>query len=348
MPTPTRDGKGTRTVKVTATLILVTFLLLALVPATAIAAGPGSGGNGGNGPGPGGPDREVDVDVEPKRARIRSTVQGSDGGQGGGDALDYEIEAGEGLTVQMQYRNQAEAQAANVQMKVTFQRMVEYEDKDGNGQLGPGDEVVTTYDLEGTGWDDLEHVDETAEDGRMMHRITARTSDGVFAMVTRTTETRAQTSSGEVSPNLMKIDLVVEDFPWTRTTTRLALEAKVEAHGPVTTVSDPARRAYMVEGESGIESDVDGDVGFYTWMHSYQLDGEEGQVRAQVTGDGDGTRLTFNYAQGDSIVHDPKLGVPLVDEGLFDVMERLLPYLAVMGLSAMVIGAAVYIRKRGD
>jgi hypothetical protein len=315
-----------------------------------MAAGPGSGGSGsgGNGPGQGGPDREVDVVVEPKRARIQSTVIDSDSGDDGGDALDYEIETGEALTLQMQYRNQAEAQVANVQMRVTFRQMVEYEDADGNGQLGPGDEIVSTYDLATAEWDDLEHADEMEDGGKMLHRITVRTTDGVFAMVTHTTETRTQTQSGEVSPNLMKIDLVIDDFPWTRTTTRLALQAQVETHGPVTTITDPAQRAYMVEDESGIESDADGNVGFYTWVRTCQVDGENATVKAQVAGDGDDTGLTFNYAQGDSIVHDPKLGVPLVEEGLFDVMEQLLPYMAVIGLSAVVIGASVYYRRRTD
>ena len=38
----------------------------------------------------------------------------------------------------------------------------------------------------------------------------------------------------------------------------------------------------------------------------------------------------------------------MVDAGLFDVMERLMPYLAAIGLGAVVIGAAVYWRKRKD
>jgi len=331
----------------TAAVILILVMLLAVVPTAAMAAGPPEGA--GSGPGQGGPpDRDVDVDMEPKRARIRSTVSGSDGGSGGGDALDYEIQAGNMLTVQMQYRNQAEAEQANVQMKVTFRQMIEYEDVDGDGQLGPGDEMVSTYDLETAQWADLEHADEAGEDGKKVHTITARTSDGVFAMVTYTSETRTQTPSGEVSPNLMKIDLVVEDFPWTRTTTRLALNANVQTEGPVTHIADPAQREYMGENEAGIETDENGDTGFYTWVRSADVDGAASQVRTRVTNDGEGTAITFNYAQGDSIIHDPKLGVPLVDEGLFDVMERLLPYMAVIGLSVIVIGGAVYWRRRTD
>jgi hypothetical protein len=330
----------------TAALILILIMLLAVVPTTAMAAGPPDGAGAGNGPGQGGqPDRDVDVDMEPKRALIRSTVSGSDGG---GDALNYEIQATNKLTVQMQYRNQAETQQANVQMTVTFRQMLEYEDVDGDGQLGPGDEIVSTYDLEKAKWDDLEYADEPADGGKMLHTITARTQDGVFAMVSKTTETRTQTQIGEVSPNLMKIDLVVEDFPWTRTTTRMALHATVQTEGPVTHIADPAHREYMGENEAGIETVEDGDTGFYTWLRSANVDGEANQVRARVTNDAEGTAITFNYAQGDSIVHDPKLGVPIVDEGLFDVMERLFPYLAAIGLGAVVIGAAVYWRKRKD
>lgn len=346
---PIHEKAGPRMPLKSAALILILIMLLAVVPTTAMAAGPPDGAGAGNGPGQGGPpDRDVDVEMEPKRARIHSTVSGSDGGSGGGDALDYEIKATNMLTVQMQYRNQAEAELANVQMTVTFRQMFEYEDMDGDGQLGPGDEIVSTYDLEKAKWDNLEHADESAEDGKMVHTITARTSDGVFAMVSKTTETRTQTQSGEISPNLMKIDLVVEDFPWTRTTTRLALRAAVQTEGPVTHISDPAQREYMGENEAGIETVEDGDTGFYTWVRSADVDGAADQVRSRVTNDVEGTAITFNYAQGDSIIHDPKLGVPMVDEGLFDVMERLLPYLAVIGLGVVVIGSAVYYRRRTD
>ncbi len=348
MPAPFPKKSGPSLPIKTAVLLLVTIMLLALLPAAAMAAGPpeGSGsGNGGDGQG-GPPDRDVDVEVEPKRARIRSNVQGSDGGEG--DELGYEIKAQNQLSIEMQYRNQAESEQANVQMTITFRQMLEYEDMDGDGQLGPGDEIVSTYDLEKAQWEALEHVDETTDGGKKVHTITARTKDGVFAMVSRTTETQAQTQSGELSPNLMKIDLIVEDFPWTRANTRLALHATVDNEGTITHIADPAQRQYMGENEAGIESNDDGDVGFYTWVHSADVDGTSSQVRTRVSNDAEGTTLQFNYDQGDIITHDPKLGVPMLDEGLFDVMERLMPYLAALGAGAIVIGAAVYWRKRQD
>jgi hypothetical protein len=146
----------------------------------------------------------------------------------------------------------------------------------------------------------------------------------------------------------MKIDLVVEDFPWTRTTTRLALQASIETGGPVTHVTDPAQRGYMGENEAGVETCSAEQSGFYTWVRSAEVDGVDQQVRARVSADSEGTELTFNYAQGESIVHDPKLGIPVVDEGLFDVMERLVPYLAALGIGVVVVGAAVFVRRRSD
>ncbi len=333
----------------TAVLLLITLLLLALMPATAMAAGPPEGagsGNGADGQGQGGPpDRDVDVEVEPKRARIRSSVQGSDGG---GDELGYVIQSQNRLSIEMQYRDQAGSEEANVQMTVTFREMLEYEDNDGDGHLGPGDGIVSNYDLEKAQWEALEHIDDTTDEGKKVHTITARTKDGVFTMVSRTTETQAQTQSGELSPNLMKIDLIVEDFPWTRTTTRLALQATVETQGTITHITDPAQRQYMGENEAGIESNDDGDTGFYTWVRTAHSDDVANEVKTQVAGDGEGTTLTFNYVQGDYIAHDPKLGVPFIDEGIFEVMDRLLPYLAALGAGAIVIGAAVYWRKRTD
>ena len=349
MPAPFPKKSGPSLPIKTAVLLLVIIMLLAILPATAMAAGPSGGagsGSGGDGQGQGGsPDRDVDVEVESKRARIRSSGQGSDGG---GDELGYEIKAQNQLSIQMQYRKQAGSEQTNVQMTVNFMEMLEYEDVDGNGQLGPGDDIVSTYDLEMAQWEALDHVDETTDEGKKVHAITARTKDGVFAMVSRTTGTQTQTQSGELSPNMMKIDLIVDDFPWTRANTRLALRATVDNEGTITHVADPAQRQYMGENEAGIESNDDGDVGFYTWVRSADVDGMSQQVKVQVTNDAEGTSLQFNYAQGDFINHDPKLGVPMLNEGLFDVMERLMPYLAALGAGTIVIGAAVYWRKRQD
>ena len=349
MPTPSPLKSGPHMPTMTAVIMLVIIIILALVPATAMAAGgppeDSGAGNGGNGQGQGGPpDRDVDVEVEPKRARIKSSVQGSDGE--GGDELGYVILAQNMLSVEMQYRNETGSEQANIQMTIRFHQMLEYGDNDGDGYFGPGDEVVSTYDLEKAQWDDLEHRDEASPEGKKVHTITARTKDGVFAMVSHTTETQTQTQSGELSPNMMKIDLIVDDFPWTRTTTRLALQANVETQGTVTHIDDPAKRQYMLENEAGIESDDNGDIGFYTWVHSADVDGTSEQIKARVSHDAESTALEFNYVQGDSIIHDPKLGVPMLDEGLFDVMERLMPYLAAIGAGAIVIGATVYWRKR--
>ena len=331
---------GPRVPTRTVALLLAIVILLAVVPTTAIAAGgPPDGAGGGNGPkGPG--DRNVDVDMEPNRARIRSTVQGDN------NELKYQIEAHNQLTVEMQYRNQADSEEASLQMMVVFRDLVEYEDLDEDGQFGPADEVVSTYDLEGAPYENLEHIDEEAQDGKKLHRITARTRDGVFAMVTYTTET--QTRSGQVSPNLMKIDLVIEDFPFTRTTTRLAMRSMVGTRGPVTLLGQVGDRPYLGDNEGGIEAEDDGGTGFYTWVRSAEVDGATEQVHAQISSDGEGTELAFNYAQGESIVHDPRLGVPLEEATAFDVMERLLPYLAAIVVGAVVVVFTVHARKRKD
>lgn len=341
---PAKKPKGPRTRVVSAALLIVAIMLLAIVPTGVMAIGGPSGDQGAGGSaggnGYGGPDRDVEVDMEPHRARIRSTVQDGDGD------LDYDIQAANRLSIQMQYMAQGDGQQADVQMTLAFKQMLEYEDANGNGELDPTDEVLSTYDLENATFDDLVHTDATASDGRMMHTITARTSDGVFAMVSRTTETRTQTQSGDLSPNLMKIDIEVQDYQWTRTTSRLALRLTVETQGPVTHVTDPAQREYMEEGEAGLEVADGEQTGFTTWVRTCQVDGASKQVRAQLYEDAEGTSLYFNYEQGDAIVHDPKLGVTIPALELFDLMDRLLPYLAAMGAGAAVIGAAVLWRKR--
>ncbi len=336
----------------TATVLLIaTLMLLSLVSGTALAAGgpPGGGGPGDDGVGPGGPGpgpRVMDVDVEPHRAQVRAQVRnGQDG-----DEIGYDLEAQNQLQVKLRYGSKGDSTQNNLRMTVTFQQVIEFDDSDGDGELGPGDEVVSTYDLEGAEFGRLQHQTRKTLDGKDEEVITGATSDGVFAVVCHFVETQARIQSGEIAPNWMKLDILIEDYPYQRTTTRLALRTQLEAQGPVSVIHDPEQRSYMGDGEGALECNQEGVVSFYSWMRQASVVGADSPVRARVSAEEGGTYLYLSYQRGDSINHDPKLGLPIftgsIDDGTFDLMASLLPYIAAIAVGAVAIGAAVTARRR--
>jgi hypothetical protein len=142
------------------------------------------------------------------------------------------------------------------------------------------------------------------------------------------------------------MDFIIKDYPYQRNTTRLALGTQLQTECPVTTVQDPLRREYLIDGEGAVECNQDGVTSFYSWNRSAEVNGLDTPVRTRVsTGEG-GTYLQFSYERGDSINHDPKLGLPIVEAIASAGNFELLPYIGAIGLGVVVVGASVSYRMR--
>ena len=80
------------------------------------------------------------------------------------------------------------------------------------------------------------------------------------------------------------------------------------------------------------------------------MDGATSNVRTRVSVEQEGTYICYSYQRGDSINHDPKLGLPLgealVPGDAFDLLEHLLPFVGAIVIGAVIIGVAVGARRR--
>jgi hypothetical protein len=335
-------------------LLMAALVAVSALPGLAVAAG-GAGDDGGSGGpddgkiGPGdGPltpgDRKVDVDAGPKQVVVTSKLQSGSGE----DEFGFRFEATNQIRIELQYMNNGEGAQANIQMAVAFKQIIEFDDADGDGILGPEDEVVSTYDLEGAQYADFEYQTRTTLDGKTEDVITGSTADGVFKVVSHMAGTQTRVRSGELSPSWAKIDLVIEDFPYVREQTRLALKTQVETQAQVSVRKNATTAAYLGPDESGVEARTGDMVGYYAWLRTAEIDGAQRQVRS-VTEQNGGTNVYLCYEHGQNITHDPRLGLPVgssVTDGGFDLMAKALPYVLALGVGAVVVGAAVGWRRK--
>jgi hypothetical protein len=338
-----------RTIAILATLALVLCLFTSAALAT--AGGPGSE----DGTGPGDDDlgshggRTVDVELGQQRIEVTSTLRAGDKA----NEIGYAFEAQNRLRIEMQYEGETPGEPAPLRLAVTFSHLIEFEDEDADGIYDPGEEVVSEQDLEGTGIGPLQYQMRTTLDGETEHVITGGTSNGMFRVITHLSARTASTSSGEVSPSWAKIDLEIEGYPYVRTTTRLALMTRVETRNQFSIHQDAAGMSkYLGPGEGGIVTQNQGANAFYSWVRTACVDGLERPVGASAVLGDDGTKLYFAYARGDSITHDPKLGLPLDDtlidddDGSFDFMTKVVPYSVAMAGGIAVVGLAIGLRRR--
>jgi hypothetical protein len=346
-PTGRMRGHG-----VALALLMAALVAVSALPGLAVAAGGGDGGSGGSGDGKTGPgdgpltpgDRKVDVQVGPKQVEVTSKLQGGSGE----DEFGFRFEATSRIRIELQYSNKGEGAQATIQMAVAFQKIIEFEDANGDGILGPEDEVVSTYDLEGAQYADFEYQTRTTLDGKTEDVITGSTADGVFKVVSHMAGTQTRVRSGELSPSWVKIDLVIEDFPYVRAMTRLALRTRVETQAQVAMRQNATTAAYLGLEESGVEARAGDMVAYYAWLRNAEIDGAQRQVRS-VTEQNGGTNVYLCYEHGQNITHDPRLGLPVgssVTDGGFDLKAKALPYILALGVGAVVVGAAVGWRRK--
>jgi len=339
-----------------AAILIAAIVVGSMLATTSLAAG-GSSGDGGSGSGGGsggdgsgqGPvipgDRKVDVDAGPRYVSVNSTLKSGSGG----DTLGFRFVVQNQLRIELQYSNDGAGSQATIRLAIAFHRIIEFEDEDGDGTLSPTDEVVSTYNLEGADYADIQYQTRTTLDGKEEQAITVRTRDRVFGVVTHLSGTDASIGSGKLSPSWAKMDLMIKDYPYQRTTTRLALQTRLETQAQIAVLYNASGRAYLGSDEGGVEARTGDVLAYYSWLKHAAMDGQEAPVGATSSADGGVPSLYLCYGHADNITHDPKLGLPLgtetVDDG-FDPMSRLVPFAVALVVGAVLAAIAVSWRRR--
>ena len=324
--------------------LLVAALMLAILFAPPVLAQRNGPGDGQGDPGRGvNAQRRVSVDVGERTADVSS--QGTDPG----DELGFRFEAGGPLWVEMRYTG-GEPGREQLLARIVMRDIVEFRDANGDGLLDNGDEVVSSYDMGSVECQQLEYRNETISGDMHVHTLTARTCDGVFAVVSRIPDTPPGGPT-DLSNSWVKLDIEIEDYPYQEEGTLLALRTRLETRARLTIVEDSlSRDGYVAEGEGVVEFE-EGELGFYSWYPNASVDGRDIQVGTTVRTAAEGVEIDHVYGRGDSILHDPKLGMPSLEEvvsEVFDIMTKVVPYVAGAVAGAIVVVAAVAGRRRQD
>lgn len=225
---------------------------------------------------------------------------------------------------QVQLLVQPPGEATPRTMQVAFEGLVEFEDVDADGALGPADRILQSFPVE-----NLVHFGRTAEDGcgvrlAWTYLLTLDAAQAQAALESGdpqsidsaprlslrfTTLNAAGTVDGaNVVPERVKIDINIEGFSYSSPGTRLAAPILVRSLEPladaqaiqlnrlVTTGDSPMGVGWIPEAVTR-----EGNVSVVTQVEATQPEDAMGLPVA--------TRITFAYPQADSLLHDPELGV---------------------------------------
>ncbi len=210
-------------------------------------------------------------------------------------------------------------------MEVQFHQLLEYEDDNGNGQFDDGETIVQAFDLadgeeeqladgSAVSWSAISRTEVMSDNGVAGAKLSssANVGGGTLRFDFYIFADEASLGPASVEATEIKLDIIIDAFPYESQSSALAVFLETESEAEIENDSD-------VEGdEEGVVANAGDAQLVFAWKDFADVDGVETSVKttrlSSETSQGAGEYeneelLVFSYARGDSIVHDPTMGV---------------------------------------
>lgn len=295
-------------------------------------------------------EREVRIELEDEDLEVTIRLESKTPERE--DEVKVQFQADEG---QMKVSFERDAAAIEeVEMRVTFHRVLEFRDVDGDGAFNPlDDEIVQQFLIE-----DLTVVNLATSpfevEGKTGHQVTvdyalSETGDGRFGLVFWVFGQFAFVNGVPVGPSEAKIDIHIEDFPFQEDGSAVAVDLRIKTEFEVETEGITLEEI-VARGEEF--------AAFFRWSPEATVDDVTQPVSATVVrqrmeaelegGDGefeDHTRLFLAYGRGDVIIHDPTVGVLALPLPFIEGFP-LVAFSIGLGTALLVVGGVWILTRR--
>lgn len=257
---------------------------------------------------------------------------------------------GSNIRFDFELRESPDAVETEAGIRLELERVIEFRDANGDGAFQSSDDVRAEYDAGDLTLTSLTS-DPASSGGVDGIEVTATYN---FTDIPGASLVFRATAFGNVTtfqglpqrPVDVKLDLVLMDFPYEEGDTLPAIELKVAAEAP----RGPNVTARDVSFTSG------NLTSFFSWKDVADVDGTERPVRTtavRLPDEVDGGEvevvlsLTFAYARGANIVHDPTFGFDLASVGAVVTLLGNWGFYAFGAVLAAVVFGSLALARRG-
>lgn len=202
--------------------------------------------------------------------------------------------------------------------------LIEY--KENGTQWGyQAGEKVAQYSIGGTGWNPITYSLDNST-GVAIHTFNLSTADSVVTILIHIASNVASDGNTTITPNALKIDILINNFPYTQTGDSLALLANVRSGSHLEHTNRTAEEDQgYTKNEQAYNMNVNGTTGYFSWADTVMADGVSANVipspvvvdqNATAEYEGEKTNamtFSFNTTDASSIVWDPRIGVVTTD-----------------------------------
>jgi hypothetical protein len=255
--------------------------------------------------------RDIEISFEDNETEIESLLRN-------GDSID-EIEIRvrydeEGVAIEVSYESdyisEGEEEFEN-EFGAIFQTIIEYVDLNDNNIYDPSiDTLIQEFEL--NSFQNITYIEEQITLQTSLHHLIVNSSDGIFILHVYVPEEFYLLNNTLITPTKPKIDIEIKDFNFLNTSSRLALDIRLESEQSYeeyeTTEDEEKGYAFNEEAVSTINNDF---TGIFSWNENATIDGISKRVIASdlVNNGPEYQKIYLNYEQGAHIYHDPKIGL---------------------------------------
>lgn len=258
-------------------------------------------------------EREAKLEISDDEVQIKLERKSGDVE----DEVKMVLDADE-ASMKVEYKSENATAEAESELKVRLRSIVEFADNASNGAYDPGeDEVVQTFSPEDLDWsiptpEDV--VSTTNVSGVKVVATGAFSEGGNLSFVLYVYGDFAVVNGTSLRPTDVKIDILVDDFPYARNDTQVALLFKTEQEAKLDSDDDG--------DAAGVAASANNVTAYFTWADEAFVDGallpvhttmveseDKSETTAEESKDKAERLFWFAYARGDAINHDPVMGV---------------------------------------
>ena len=246
---------------------------------------------------------------------------------------------------------------------LVIDQLIEYIDSNKNGKYDHNDDIVSSLVFSNVTFSNISYTNSTTSDGKTVTIIETHTMDDLFSILIYLVSEKTLISNNIITQKEVKIDFSIIDYPYVSQSSRLALVTQVDTPFDVL----PEQNTYdeqqgIAIQESGLNISSATRSGFFTWANEAVVDNKSYPVNVTVLSTSEQTfsgsvqeaytqsQVIFSYPRGQSIVHDPKIGVVELLGGVLPAVLQV-EYLSIIYLLACLVAGivfygVVYIRKK--
>ena len=279
------------------------------------------------------------------------------------EAFEIFFSIDEAPTLELSYLPTLNASRGQRHFDFIIDRLIEYLDSNENGKYDHNDDIVSSLVFTNVTFSNITYTNSTTSDGKTVTIIETHTTDNLFSIVIYLVSEKTSIFNNIITQKEVKIDFSIIDYPYVSQSSQLALVTQIDTPFDVF----PEQNTYdeqqgIATQESGLNISSATRTGFFTWANEAVVDNTTYPVNVTVLSTSEETfsgdvqeaytqsQVIFSYPRGESIVHDPKMGVVELLGGVLPAVMQV-EYLSIIYLLAclaagIVFYGVVYIRKK--